>query len=111
VKGGEFVGILEFIEFVGLTESLGLVYDQKARPLKNAPFCANSVSESNLNPRNTQCIPVVKIFVFLDLAPNRAFFKGLEAQFSSGNKKVFNGIKLKSVSNFLNLALVLDRFT
>jgi hypothetical protein len=55
------------------------------RPLKSAPFCTNSASDSNFNPRNTQCIhqgtyfvaPVVKIFVFLDLAQNGAFFKGL----------------------------------
>jgi len=34
------------------------------RPLKNAPFCPISASHSNFNPRNTQCIPVVKVFVF-----------------------------------------------
>jgi len=29
------------------------------RPLQNAPFCPISVSGSNFNPQNTQCIPVV----------------------------------------------------
>jgi hypothetical protein len=47
------------------------------RPLKNTPFCPISASGSNFNPRNTQCIPVVKIFAFLELKQNLAFFKGL----------------------------------
>ncbi len=47
------------------------------RPLKNAPFCPISASGLNFNPRNTQCIPVVKIFAFFDLEQNYAFFKGL----------------------------------
>jgi len=47
------------------------------RPLKNAPFCPISVSGSNFNPRNTQCIPSVKIIAFLELDQNRTFFKGL----------------------------------
>jgi len=38
-----------------------------ARPLQNAPFCPISSSDSNFNPRNTQCIPVVKIIAFLAL--------------------------------------------
>jgi hypothetical protein len=38
-----------------------------ARPLQNAPFCPISASGSNFNPQNTQCIPVVKIFAFLEL--------------------------------------------
>ena len=37
---------------------------------QNVPFCPISVSGSNFNPRNTQCIPVVKIFAFLDLEQN-----------------------------------------
>ncbi|MCG6973706.1 MAG: hypothetical protein LJE66_11235, partial [Desulfobacterales bacterium] len=41
--------------------------DQRMRPLKNAPFCPISASGSNFNPRNTQCIPEVKIFAFLEL--------------------------------------------
>jgi hypothetical protein len=40
------------------------------RPLQNAPFCPISASESNLNPRNTTCIPAVKIFVFLEVEQN-----------------------------------------
>jgi hypothetical protein len=39
------------------------------RPLQNAPFCSIPASGSNFNPQNTQCIPVVKIFAFLDLEP------------------------------------------
>jgi hypothetical protein len=40
------------------------------RPLQNAPFCPISVSGSNFNPQNTPCIPVVKIFAFLELEQN-----------------------------------------
>jgi len=47
------------------------------KTLKNTPFPI-SASDSNFNPRNTKCIPVVKIFVFLDLGQNRTFFKGLD---------------------------------
>ena len=39
------------------------------RPLKNAPFCPIPASGSNFNPRNTQCIHVVKIFAFIGLEP------------------------------------------
>ena len=48
------------------------------RPLKNAPFCPISASGSNFNPRNTPCIPVVKIIAFLELKQKLTFFKGLE---------------------------------
>jgi len=37
------------------------------KPLQNAPFYPISVSDSNFNLQNTQCIPMVKIFVFLEL--------------------------------------------
>jgi len=47
------------------------------RPLKNILFCPISASESDFNPQNTSCIPVVKIFIFLELEPNLTFFKGL----------------------------------
>jgi hypothetical protein len=40
------------------------------RPLQNAPFFPISVSGSNFNPQNTICIPVVKIFAFLELEQN-----------------------------------------
>jgi hypothetical protein len=50
-----------------------------ARPLQNAPFCSISASGLNFNPRNTQCIPVVKIFAFLELKQKLTFFKGLYA--------------------------------
>jgi ribosomal protein L11 methylase PrmA len=45
--------------WVGAEESL--------RPLQNLPFCSISVSASNFNPQNTNCIPAVKIFAFLEL--------------------------------------------
>jgi hypothetical protein len=48
-----------------------------SRPLQNASFCPISASGSNFNPRNTQCIPVIKIIAFLDLEQKYAFFKGL----------------------------------
>jgi len=35
--------------------------------MQNPPFCPISASGSNSNPQNTQCIPVVKIFAFLEL--------------------------------------------
>jgi hypothetical protein len=35
--------------------------------LQNTPFCPISASSSNFNPRNTQCIHVVKIIAFLEL--------------------------------------------
>jgi hypothetical protein len=44
--------------------------EAEPRPLKNTPFCPISASDSNFNPRNTKCIPLVKIFVFLDLGQN-----------------------------------------
>ena len=40
------------------------------KPLKTALFYSISVSGSNFNPRNTQCMPVVKILAFLDLEQN-----------------------------------------
>jgi len=40
------------------------------RPLKNAPFRPISVLHSDLNPRNIQYIPVVKILTRLDLERN-----------------------------------------
>jgi hypothetical protein len=37
------------------------------RPLQNAPIWPISASGLNFNPQNTKCIPVVKIFAFLEL--------------------------------------------
>ena len=50
------------------------------RSLKNAPFCPISKSDSHSNSRNTKCITVVRIFVFLDLEQNWTFFKGLDTE-------------------------------
>jgi hypothetical protein len=44
--------------------------EHNLRPLQNAPFCPISVTCSNFNPQKTQCIPVVKIFAFLELEHN-----------------------------------------
>ena len=52
-------------------------YYLNVTPLKNALFCPISASGSNFNPRITICMPVVKIFAFLDLEQNRIFFNGL----------------------------------
>jgi hypothetical protein len=50
--------------------SYGLHATPVLRPLQNVPFCPISASDSNFNPQNTQCIPAVKIFVFLELEQN-----------------------------------------
>ena len=55
------------------------------RPLKNAPFCQIPASDSNFNPQNTQCIPSVKIFAFLELEQKLTFFKGLNITEKAGN--------------------------
>jgi len=39
-------------------------------------FCPISVSGSDFNPQNTKCIPVVKIFAFLDLQQTVSFMDG-----------------------------------
>jgi hypothetical protein len=39
-------------------------------PDRKLLFFPISTSGSNYNPRNTQCIPVVIIFAFLDLGKN-----------------------------------------
>jgi len=38
--------------------------------LKNPLFCPITASGSDFNPQNTQCIPAVKIFAFLELEQN-----------------------------------------
>ncbi|MBU0989222.1 MAG: hypothetical protein KJ823_03455, partial [Proteobacteria bacterium] len=43
-------------------------------------FPAISASGSDFNPQNTQCIPAVKIFAFLDLAKNFSFSDSLLGQ-------------------------------
>jgi hypothetical protein len=40
------------------------------RALKNVHFCPIPASGLNFNPQNTKCIPMVTIFVFLDLERN-----------------------------------------
>jgi len=46
--------------------------------LKNTPFCSITALGKKFNPRNTESIPPVKIFVRLELKQNWALFKGLE---------------------------------
>ena len=36
-------------------------------PERKRPFLPNSTSNQNFNPRNTQCMPVVKILIFPDI--------------------------------------------
>jgi hypothetical protein len=55
------------------------------RLLQHVPFCPISVSGSNFNPQNTHCIPVVKIFAFLELEQKLTFFKGLNKTEKAGN--------------------------
>jgi hypothetical protein len=52
--------------------------------LKNTPFRPISALGSNFNPRNTQCIPAVKIIARLELNHNWAFLQksqGFESAF------------------------------
>ena len=51
--------------------------DHEVIPLQKAPFRPISVSASNFNPRNIQCIPVVKIIALLEPEQKLTFFKGL----------------------------------
>jgi len=60
------------------------------RSLQNAPFCPISASDSNFNPRNTQCIPVVKIIALLELEQKYAFFKGLYVRFVPQDLRALN---------------------
>jgi hypothetical protein len=55
-----------------------MAHDIKVRPLKNGTFCPIISSSSNFNPRNTQCISVVKIIAFRVLEQKSPFFKGLK---------------------------------
>jgi hypothetical protein len=51
------------------SEEMRISYNGE-RPLKNPLFCPISASGSDFNPQNTQCIPAVKIFAFLELEQN-----------------------------------------
>jgi hypothetical protein len=53
-----------------------LVFDV-ARPMQNAPFYPISSSVLNSNHRNTQCIQLFKIIVFLEIEQKGTFFKDL----------------------------------
>jgi hypothetical protein len=53
-----------------------LVFDA-ARPVQNALLCPIPSSVSNSNPRNTQCISVGKIIIFLEIEQKGTFFKDL----------------------------------
>ena len=44
-----------------------------ASQFQNVPLCPISAPGSNFNPRNTQCIHVVKIFAVLDLEQTETF--------------------------------------
>ncbi len=47
------------------------------RPFKTPLFALLLLQAQNFNPRNTQCIHVVKIIDFLELEQKFAFCKGL----------------------------------
>ncbi len=47
--------------------------DKYMSQFQNVPFRPISVLGSNFNPRNTKCIPVVKIFARLDLDQTEMF--------------------------------------
>jgi hypothetical protein len=72
------------------------------RTLQIASFCPISASGSNFNPRNTQCIPVVKIIAFLEREQKYAFFKGLMWRMASqaGNNKSEVRSQSSEVSRF-----------
>jgi hypothetical protein len=67
-RGFKFAGPTICYAFM---QAAGMVNDHTINcfrsQFQNVPFCPISTSGSNFNPRNTQCIPVVKIFAFLDL--------------------------------------------
>ena len=71
-----------------------------SRPLQNAPFCPISVSDSNFNPQNTQCIPPVIIFVFLEREQNWTFFKGLNLRQFKSREIMFDFLLLKNYMSF-----------
>ena len=54
-----------------------MLLNRYKRPLKNAPFCPISASDSKFNPRNITNITPDKFFVFLELEQKLTFFKGL----------------------------------
>jgi hypothetical protein len=56
------------------------------RPLKKALFCPILALGSNFNPRNTNCMSVVKILACLGLEQNQTFFKGLIIKISAHPK-------------------------
>ena len=45
-------------------------FGENVRPLKNVPFYPIPALDSDFNPRNTPCMPVVKIFACLELEQN-----------------------------------------
>jgi hypothetical protein len=59
--------IMIFIEVIKV-RTFPLLYEftTSKSQFQNAPFCPISASGSNF-PRNTKCIPAVKIIAFLDL--------------------------------------------
>jgi|GEM_PF-3172954 len=65
-------------------------------------FFAISASDSDFNPQNTQCIPAVKIFAFLDLAKNFSFSDSLP-----GKKRLQRAMKSSMVRNVSALSLIL----
>ena len=91
---GKKVAAAEFAAEQGLK---GRRYVRQVRPLVNAP-CLSNRSEigSNFNPRNTQCIHVVKIIAFLELKQKLTFFKGLQGISPQAAFSIFTAHTLNS---------------
>lgn len=64
-------------EVVGFWKAMSTVRILKRyETVAKRPFCPISMSGSNLNPQNTQCIQMVKIFALFEREQKRAFFRG-----------------------------------
>ncbi len=77
LMGAGIMGRPNLILFPAFLILYFLLHPDTLRPLTPPPFCPISASGSDFNPQNTQCIPAVKIFAFLDLEQSWTFFKGL----------------------------------
>jgi hypothetical protein len=69
------MAVIDILNMQGMQSGLISIFPPLQKPLpssqfQNAPFCPISAADENFSPRNMQNIPVVKIFVFLDLEQN-----------------------------------------
>ena len=93
-SGDSFFATFVITGYLEIKERLSWVSLKKwalaMKPLQNPTFCPISASGSNFNPRNAQCIPVVKIIAFLDLEQKSIFFKGLTVGFGFSDVPLFS---------------------